>query len=118
MAQTAPPRAHAGDLDALLALERSLGERLAAARAEADRILREAQDDVARREAALAEDLAARARELEARLAADRERRLAAVAEAARRRIAAWDAIDDASVDRAAGAVADALIAGPRGARR
>lgn len=119
MSQTpTPPRAATGDLEALLDLERSLAARLAAARVEADRILRDARDDIARREAALDAELAAAARDLDARLASERERRLAAIAEEGRRRVAAWDAVDAAGVDRAAQAVADALIAGPHGARR
>lgn len=107
-----------GDLDAILKLEQDLADRLAAAHAEAERLVAEARDEVARREAALDEELGRRVRELDARLREERERRLAEAAEAARQRRAAWDAIDDAAVDRAAGVVADALVAGPRGARR
>lgn len=110
--------AHSADLDAVLHLERELADRLAAAQAEAERILNEAREEVARREAGLEAELARRARELDARLLAERERRLAALTREARERLAMWERIDDARVDRAAGVVADALISGPRGARR
>jgi vacuolar-type H+-ATPase subunit H len=110
--------ARAGDLEALLELERTLAQRLAAARAEADRILEDARADVAKREAALEAELAASAEELRTRLTAERDRRLAAVAEDGRQRAAAWDGAADSAVVRAAGMVADALIAGPRAARR
>lgn len=114
---THTPAQH-GDLEAILQLEKELADRVADARAEAERILREAQADVARRDAGLEEELARRIRELDARLLAEREQRLAQVTASARQRRAAWDAVDDATVNRAAGAVVDALVAGPRGARR
>lgn len=110
--------AHHGDLDAILRLEKDLADRVAEARTEAERILREAQADVARLDAGLEEELARRIQELDARLLAEREQRLAEVAATARQRQAAWDAVDDATVRRAAGVVVDALVAGPRGARR
>lgn len=119
MSKTVPAApARAGDLEALLELERTLAERLAAARVEAQRLLEDAHADAAAREAKIEAELAASAEELRARLTVERERRLAAVAEEGRQRIAAWDAADDSTVARAAGTVADALIAGPRGARR
>lgn len=110
--------AHADDLGAVLKLEQELASRLAAARVEAERLLTEARDEVAHREQRLEEELARQTRELDARLLIEREQRLAAMAEAARRRLARWEQIDDVTVDRAAGVVVDALIAGPRGGRR
>ena len=110
--------ARSGDLEALLDLERRLADRLAAAQAEADRILREAHEAAGRREAGLEAELTAAANALDARLRVERERRLAAVAEEGRQRVAGWDGTDDATIAHAAGAVVDALVAGPRGARR
>ena len=100
----AAPRDQSGDLTALLDLERALSERLAAAHAEA-----------ARREAGLDAEVAAARRDLDVRLAKEREDRLGAVTAEAGRRVAGWDAVDASSVDRAAAAVVAALIAGSDG---
>jgi len=111
----AAPRDQSGDLTALLELERALSERLAAAHAEADRIVADAREEAARREAGIEAEMAAARRALDARLAQEREGRLGAVSEEARRRVAGWDGVGAPAVDRAAAAVVAALIAGPDG---
>jgi len=112
-----PPRA-SGDLQALLDLERSIAERLAAARNEADAITRAARDEVARREAGFEAELAAARAQVESRVAQERERRLAAVRDEFRRRTARWEQLDQPRIDRAARAVVAALVGGgPAGER-
>lgn len=81
------------DLQRLLATERRLAERLAAARAERDRVVAEAEAAAKAREAALAADLEGAERRLRDTLTAERRQREQEIAAAAEREIASFEAV-------------------------
>ncbi len=97
-------------LSAIAAEEARLEERLAQARAEAERIRFEAIADVECRRKALSERLAELERSLAARAAAGRERRCEQIERDAERRCAVFAAVSETRVRALADAVAQRLV--------
>jgi prophage DNA circulation protein len=81
------------DLQRLLATERRLADRLAAARAERDRVIAAAETAAQAREAALAADLESAEGRLREALAAEQRQREQEIARAAEREVAAYEAV-------------------------
>jgi len=98
------------ELERLIETERRLDDMLRQARAAAAAIVQQARDAVARREAAVAAELAAAAGKAEATLAAERERVAAEIAAAARDQIARYDGVDEPRVQAAARLVVERLL--------
>lgn len=84
---------HPGDLERLLETERRLGERLRAARAEADALVSRAQAAAVAREAALAAELEAEERLSDERLGREHREREREIADDAQRQIDAYQRI-------------------------
>ena len=84
---------HAGDLERLLETERRLGERLRAARAEADELVAQAEAAAAAREAALAAELEAEERLADERLEREHRERERAITDDAQRQVDAYERI-------------------------
>ena len=84
---------HAGDLERLLETERRLGERLRAARAEADALVTQAQAAAVARDAALAGELESEERLADERLGREHSEREREIADDAQRQIDAYERI-------------------------
>jgi hypothetical protein len=84
---------HTGDLERLLETERRLGERLRAARAEADALVAQAQVAAVAIEGALAAELEAEERLADERLAREHRQREGEIADDAQRQIDAYERI-------------------------
>ena len=106
MTHRAEPRSQAAEDDGLARLvetETRIAETLAAARAEADAIVRAARDEAADEERRFEEDLARELAELAERMAARREADLARISGAAAARARRLRELPDTLVDQLAG---------------
>jgi len=104
------PSVHAGDLARLLETERRLGERLRAARLEADTLVQQAQAAAAAREDALAAELEAEERLADERLDREHRTREREIAEDAQRQIEAYQRIPAARLSEIAKTLALRLL--------
>lgn len=100
----------AGDLARLLETERRLGERLRAARAEADALEAQAQTAAERRDAALAADLEDEERLADERLSGEQRKREREIADDAQRQIEAYQRIPARRLTELAKTLADRLL--------
>lgn len=101
---------HTGDLQRLLEIERRLGERLRAARAEAETFVVQAQTAVAAREAALAAALEAEERLADERLAREQRQREGEIADDAQRQVDAYERIPARRLSEIAKTLARRLV--------
>ena len=99
-----------GDLARLLETERRLGERLRAARADAEALVSQAQTAAAQREAALATELVAHERQTDERLGREQRTRERDIADDAQRQIEAYEQIPAARLAEVAKSLARRLL--------
>jgi vacuolar-type H+-ATPase subunit H len=98
------------ELERLIETEQRLDDLLRQAREQAATIVQEARDAVARREGAVAAELAAAAGKAEATLAAERERVAAEIAATTRDQVARYDGVDEPRVQTAARLLVERLL--------
>ena len=107
MTRDSPP---AGDLARLLDTERRLGERLQAARAEAEALVAQARAAAEKREAALAAQLETDQRLMGERLERERRKREREIADAAQREVEAYERVSAERLKGIARALAPRLL--------